>query len=121
MLTELLEHDHGQEAGYRPSSCDAMERRRRLRDLLAVAAGELLPHRLDHFPPTGLRFQGSRPVFAEFARAIAATALTRRRRIDHYTLAGKVIGECVAPGTLARKSAHRRCLGDRCLRREFVL
>ena len=78
------------------------------------------PDRLDHFPPTGLRFQGSRHVFAEFAQAVAATALTRRRRIDHHTLARKVIGECVALGTLARKSAHRRCLGDRCLRRKLI-
>src|SRR6202043_1964753 len=53
MLTELLEHDHGQEAGSRPSPRDDMERRRRLRDLLAVAAGELLAYRLDHFSPAG--------------------------------------------------------------------
>ncbi len=31
-----------------------------------------------------------------------------------------MIGECVALGTLARKSTHRRCLGDRCLRRKLV-
>src|SRR5258708_19704596 len=53
MLTELLEHDHGQEAGSPPSPRDDMERRRRLRDLFAVAAGVLLPLRLDHFPPAG--------------------------------------------------------------------
>ena len=113
MLAELLEHDHGQQARPRPSPCNDMERRRCLRDLLTVAAGELLPDRLDHLPTTRLRFQGSRHVFAELAQTIAATALTRRRRFDHHTLAGKVIGESVALGTPARKTAHRRCLGDR--------
>src|SRR4051794_5282046 len=102
MLTELLEHDHSQQAGSRPSPRDDMERRWRLGDLLAVAAAELLPHRLDHFPPTGLCLQGSGHILAELAQAIAATALTRRRRIDHHTLAGKVIGERVALGSLAR-------------------
>jgi hypothetical protein len=43
MLAELLEHDHRQQAGAGPSSCDGMERRWRLADLLAVAAAELLP------------------------------------------------------------------------------
>src|ERR1700676_1544971 len=121
MLAELLEHDHGQQAGPRPSSRDDMEWRRRLADLLAVPAGELLPHRLDHFPLTGRRFQRSGHVFAELAQAIAATALTRRRRIDHHPLAGKVIRECVALGTLACKSAHRRRPGDSLLPTEFVL
>ena len=49
-----------------------------------------------------------------------ASSKERRRWIDHHTLAGKMIGECVALGTLARKSTHRRCLGDRCLRRKLV-
>jgi hypothetical protein len=31
-----------------------------------------------------------------------------------------VIGECIAFGTLSRKSGDRRRLGDRRLRREFV-
>jgi hypothetical protein len=61
-----------------------------------IKTGELLPHRLDHFSPTELRLHGSRHVFAEFAQAIAATALTRGGWIDCHTLARKVIGECVA-------------------------
>src|ERR1700738_2197613 len=67
MLAELLEHDHGQQARSRPSPRDDMERRRRLADLLAVPAGELLPHRLAPFPPTGRRFQRPGHVFAELA------------------------------------------------------
>jgi hypothetical protein len=42
MLAELLEHDHGQQARPRPSPCDDMERRRRLRNLLAITTAELL-------------------------------------------------------------------------------
>ena len=52
MLTELLEHDHRQQAWASPTSCNGMERCRRLADLLTVAAAELLPYRLDHFPLT---------------------------------------------------------------------
>src|ERR1700742_4101059 len=69
MLTELLEHDHGQQAGARPAPCNDMERRRRLADLLAVPAGKLLPHRLDHLPLTGNRFQRARHVLAKLAQA----------------------------------------------------
>ena len=120
MLTELLEHDHGQEARPRPSPGDDMEWRRRLRDLLAVAAGELLPHGLDHLPLARLCFQRPGHVLAEFAQAIAAAAFAGRRRIDHNPLAEKMIGERVALGALARKSGDRRRLGDRLLRRQFV-
>src|SRR6185312_7518326 len=120
MLTELLEHDHGEQAGTSPSPRSDMEWRRRLADLLAVPTGKLLPHRLDHLPLTGDRFQRARHVLAEFAQAIAATARTRRRRIDHHPRPGKMIRECVALGTLARKSADRGHLGDRLLYRKFI-
>ena len=81
---------------------------------------ELLPHRLDHLPLTRHQFQRAGHVLAELAQAIAAAALTRRRRIDHHALAGKMVRERIALGALARKSAHRRRLGDRLLRRKFV-
>ena len=51
VLTELLEQDRRQQMRSRPSAREGMERRRRLRDLLAVPAGELLADGLDHFPP----------------------------------------------------------------------
>ena len=50
MLPELLEQDHRQQAGTGPAAGDHMERRRRLADLLAVPAGELLADMLDHLP-----------------------------------------------------------------------
>ena len=120
MLAELLKHDHGQQARPRPSPCNNVERRRCLRDLLTVAAGELLPNRLDDLPTTRLRFQGSGYVFAELAKTVAAAAFTRLRSFDHHTLAGKVIGKGVALGTSARKTAHRRCPGNRQFRRKFI-
>lgn len=57
----------------------------------------------------------------ELAQAIAAAALTRRRRIDHHALAGKMIGERIAFGARARKSAHSCRPGDGALGRKFVL
>ena len=120
MLAELLEQDHGQQARPRPSSGDHMERRRRLADLLAVPAGELLPHRLDHLPLARHRFQGPGHVLAQLAQAVAAAAFARRRRIDHHPLARQMLGEGLALGALARKSAHRRRLGDSSFRRQLV-
>ena len=120
MLTELLEHDHGQQAGPSPTPGDHVERRRRLADLLAVPAGKLLPHGLDHLPLTGYRFQRARHVLAKFAQTIAATACTRCWRIDHHALAGQMVRECIALGALARKSTYRGYLGDRLLRRKFI-
>lgn len=49
---------------------------RRLADLLAIAAGELLSHRLDHLPLARHYFQRARHVLVELAKAIAAAAFT---------------------------------------------
>ena len=97
-----------------------MEWRRCLADFLAVPAGELLPHRLDHLPLTRHRFQRPGYVFAELAQTIAAAAFARRRRIDHHPLARKVVWERVALSAIARKSDKCRCFGDCLLRRQFV-
>jgi hypothetical protein len=120
VLAELLEHDHRQQARARPGPRDHVERRRRLADLLAVPAGELLPHRLDHFPAPRRRLERLRHVLAELAQAIAAAARAGRRRIDHHALARQVVGERVALGAPAGKGAHRRRLRGRLLRRQFV-
>ena len=50
MLGELLEQDHGQKVRPGKAARRHMERRRRLGDRLALPAGELLAHRLDHLP-----------------------------------------------------------------------
>ena len=120
MLAELFESDHRQKARPRPAARNDMERRRRLGDFLAVPAGELLPHGLDHLPLTGRRFQCPRHVLAELAQALAATAGAGRRRFDHHALARQMLGERVALGSLAREAGDRRCFGDGFLRCQFV-
>src|SRR5258705_2083861 len=117
---ELLEHDHGQQAGTGPSSCYGMEWRRRLADRLAVAAAELLPHRLHHFPLTGRTFQRLRHILAELAQPIAAAALASLWWIDHQPLARQMVRKGLALGALARKSANGRCFADGAFRRELV-
>ena len=119
VLTELLEHDHRQQARARPGPRDRVERRRRLADLFAVPAGELLPHRLDHLPPPRRNLQRLRHILAELAQAIAAAARAGGRRIDHHALARQMVGERVALGAAAREGAHRRLRG-RLFRRQLV-
>ena len=120
VLAELLEHDHREQARARPASRDRVERRRRLADLFAVPAGELLPHRLDHLPPPGRRLQRPRHVLAELVQAMAAAARASRRRIDHHPLARQMVGKGVALGAAAGEGAHRRRLRGRLFRRQLV-
>ena len=89
-------------------------------DFLAIAAGELPSHRLDHLPLSGRGFQRPRHILAELAQPKAAAAHARRRRINHHALAGKMVGEGVAFGPLARKASDRRRFRDRLFRRQFV-
>lgn len=120
MLAELLEHDHGQEARAGPSP-GGVEWRRRLADLLAIAAGELLPNRLDHLPLSRHHFQRARHILAELAKAIAAATFTDRRSLDHRPFPWQMLGEGLALGTLARESTHRRRLRHGPFRRKLVL
>lgn len=50
VLPELLEQDRRQQVRAGKAARGRMERRRRLADLLAIPAAELLPHCLDHLP-----------------------------------------------------------------------
>ena len=120
MLAELLEQDHGQQIGARPSPWDHMEGGRRLADLLTVLAGELLPYRFDHLPLARDRFQGPGHVLTQLAQSYAATTITRRRRNDHHALAREVLGEGVSFGALARECYHCRGLGDGFLRSQLI-
>src|SRR4051812_26244556 len=97
-----------------------MERCRWLADLLAIAAGELLPHCLDHLPLTRHHFQRPGHVLAELAQAVAAAALASRRWIDHHALAWQMLREGLALGALAGKSPYRRRLGNGPFSHQFV-
>jgi hypothetical protein len=120
MLAELLEQNHRQQVGPGPSPGDHVEGGRCLADLLAIPAGELLPHRFDHLPLARDRLQGPGHVLAQLAQPRSATTIASRRRIDHHALAREVVGEGVSFGALAGESRHRRGLGDGDFRGEFI-
>jgi hypothetical protein len=120
MLAELLEQDHGQQIGARPSPWDHMEGGRRLADLLTVLAGELLPYRFDHLPLARDRFQGPGHVFTQLAQSCAAATVTRHRGSDHHALAREVLGEDVSLRALARERCHCRGLGNGAFRGQLI-
>ena len=93
MLAELLEQDHRQQAGAGPAAGDHMERRRRLADLLAVPARELLADMLDHLPL-------ARDHFQRLGDRLPQLAQPARRRSK---------GKSVGPGTITR--SRGRCSG----------
>ena len=84
MLPEFLEQDHREQVRPRPAARRDVEGRRRLAHLLAIAAGKLLPHMLDHLPLTGDHFQRFGHLFAQLAQPGATAALAGgRHRFDH--------------------------------------
>ena len=70
MLAVFLIDDHREQAGAGPAARDRMERRRRLADLFAGAAGELLPNRLDHLPLARHHLQRLGNILAHLHNAI---------------------------------------------------
>ena len=64
MLTKFLEHQHRQQAGTYKTAGNDMERRRRLADVLAITAGELLADVLDHLPLPRDDLQGLGRIFS---------------------------------------------------------
>ena len=65
MLAELLEQDHRQKARSGKAARRDMERRRRLRDRFALAAGKSFANRLDHLPLARDDLERLRHVLAE--------------------------------------------------------
>jgi len=82
MKSILAEEDHRQQAGAGPATGDRMERRRRLGDLLARPAGELLADGLDHLPLPGDHLQRLGDVLAELDQLALAARANRGRRDD---------------------------------------
>ena len=113
MLAVLLEQDHRQQAGAGPAAGHDVVRGRCLADVLAVAARELLAHRLDHLPLAGNDLQRLRDVLPELRKAGAATAGAGRRAGNDDALARQVLGERLARWALAGEGRHGRGPGHR--------
>jgi hypothetical protein len=82
----LLEQDHGEQAGAAPAPGDDVERCRRLGDLLAVAAGELLAHGLLDEPVPRHDVEGLGDDLAHFGETAAAATWAARWRRHHDPL-----------------------------------
>jgi hypothetical protein len=121
MLPELLEQDHRQQAGAGPAPGQHMKRRRRLADLLAVAAGKLLADMLDHLPLPGDDLQRLRDVFAQLAQPRAAAAVAHRRPRFDYPLARQMLGKGLARRALAGEGHHVGGLGNGLLGGDLIL
>ena len=121
MLPVLLEQDHRQQARACPAAGDHMERRRRLADLLAIAAGELLADMLDHLPLPRDHLQRLGDVLAQLAQPRAAATLAGGRgRFDH-PLARQVLGEGLPRRPSAGECHDVRRLGCSTLGGDLVL
>jgi hypothetical protein len=110
MLAVLGVQDHRQEARPDMAAWDDVERRRRLRDLLARPAGELLAHGLDHLPLPRHHLQGLGDRLAEFAQLAAAARAGARAR-DHHPLARQMRRKRRPHRLAADERAYRRRCG----------
>ena len=116
MLPVLLIHDGGEQVRTRPAPWGRVVRRRRLGELLAVTAGELLAYRLNHLPTARNHLQRLGHVLAHLRQALRPAARARGRRSHHHALARQMLGEGLArrPAPLKRldlSGAPRRRLG----------
>ena len=84
---------------------------RRLRDRLAIAARELLAHRLDHLPLPRNHLQRLGDILAQLRQLLRPTAGTARGRRDHDALAWQVLGERLARRPLAPEGLYGLRLG----------
>ena len=96
VLPVLLEQDRRQQVGSRPAPRRRVERRRRLGYPLAIAARELLPHRLDHLPPARDHLQRLGHILADLRQPLRPTAGAGSRPRHHHPLARQMIGEGLA-------------------------
>src|SRR5215213_1164635 len=103
MLPVLLEQDHRQQARPGPAARDHMKRRRRLADLLAVAASKLLADMLDHLPLPRDHLQRLGDVLAQFAQPRAATAQAGCWPWLDHALARQMVRKGLARRALARE------------------
>ena len=106
VLAVLGVKDHRQQARPDRAARNDMERRRRLADLLAGAAGELFAHGLDHFPLPRHDLQRLGDRLAELG-APAAAAGTCAQAGDHEALARQMRREWRTHWPSAGEQLHR--------------
>ena len=87
VLSVFFEDQHCDQAGSGPSARNRMERRRRLANLLAGPASELLAHSLDHLPLTWDYLQRLGDVLAHLHDPVRATASAGGRCLNNNPLA----------------------------------
>ena len=121
MRAVLLEQDHRQQVLAGPAPRRRMERRRRLADLLATPAGELLAHRLDDLPLTRDHLQRLGHVLADLRQLVRTAAPAGCRRRNHLPLARNMRRERLAGRLAAGEPLDLRGLRRRLLGRQLVL
>ena len=120
MLAELLEQDHRKKARAGEAARRDMERRRRLRNRLALPAGEALADRLDHLPPAGHDLEGLGHVLAELRKLRRTAARAVPRRGDDDPLARQMLRERLSRRPLALEGFDGG-RGRGSFRRQFIL
>jgi hypothetical protein len=93
MLAELLEQDHRQKRRPGEAARRDMERRGRLRNRLALSAGEALADRLDHLPLARNDLERLRDILAKLRKLRRTAAGAALRRCDHDPLARQMLRE----------------------------
>ena len=106
MHAELVEQDRRQQLRTDEAARRGMERCRRLADLLAIAASELLAHGLDDLEPARDLLQRLGHILAQLRQARSAAACTARRGLDDDALAFDVVRPWLANRPLAREGAR---------------
>ena len=117
----LLEDKHCEQVGTGPATGNDMERRRRLGYLLAMAAGELLAHRLDHLPAARDHLQRLGYVLADLRQLVRAATRTGGRRGYHHALPRQMLGERLARQAAAGEALDLRRAGGRLFGCQLVL
>jgi len=117
MHAELVEQDRRQQLRTDEATRRGMERRRRLTDLTAIAAGELFAHLLDQLEPTRGLLQRFGHVLAQLRQPRAAAAGASSGRIDDDPLAlvsGTITAGTKPPADSPPRRPSRHARRQRC-------
>ncbi len=121
MHAEFVEQNRRQQLWADEAAGRRMERCRRLADLLAIAAGELLAYRLDDLKATRNLLQRLGHILADLRQPRSAAAGAGRWSLDDDALTFDVVRPRFAHRPLAREGAHALgfCRGS--LRSQLIL